>query len=202
MTSRKCNMHYSVKNDRLVIEIKLHSENDIYDWFLQTDFPVKLSDIERLKTEYKNQKSKPMIRDIDFEKPDEKVLTKTKSYNDVYHWLVSRGYSPGIDTEQLSIILEKFFDAKENAVIDTDQLYRIMTIFDAFGLDKNIKLINVVPNSDIGSIKIIKSFPALKDIKPAEFDDNNDDLFCDDPSIRSDPNGISNVLTEQEDTAS
>lgn len=198
MTSRKCNMHYSVKNDRLVIEIKLQSENDIYDWFLQTDFPVKLSDIERLKNEYKNQKSKPMIRNIDFEKPNEKTVNE---HNEIYHWLVKSGYLPGTDTEQLSIVLEKFFDAKENVVIDTDQLYRIMTIFDAFGLDKNIKLMNIVPNSDIGSIKIIKSFPKLNDIKPAEFVDNNDDLFGKDPSILTNPNGIGGI-TVQEDTAS
>ena len=190
MTSRKCNMHYSVKNDRLVIEIELHSENDIYEWFLQTDFPVKLSDIERLKAEYKNQKSKPMIRNIDFEKPKE---NPDNSYNDIYHWLVKSGYSPGSDTEQLSIVLEKFFDAKENNVIDTDQLYLIMTIFDAFGLDKNIKLMNIVPNSDIGTIKIIKQFPKLNDIKPAEFVDNDDDLFGKDPSILTNPNGLGEI---------
>lgn len=193
-------MYYSVKNDRLVIEIKLHSENDVYDWFLQTDFPVKLSDIERLKTEYKNQKSKPTIRTVDFEKPNDENVKKPS--NEVYHWLVSRGYSPNSNTEQLSIVLKKFFDAKEDDVIETEQLYRIMTIFDAFGLDKSVKLINVIPNKDVGSIKIIKVFPDLKDIKPAEFYDDNDDLFGDDPAIRSDPNGIRITMIGQEDTAS
>lgn len=197
MTSRKCNMHYSVKNDKLIIEVDLCSEDDIYDWFLKTDFPVKLSDIERLKNEYRNQKSKPTIRSIDFEKfdkPDTKVLSKAD--DNIYHWLVSRGYSPGSNTEQLGIALERFFSATENVVIETERFYRIMTIFEAFGLDKNVEVLNVVPNKDIGSIKIIKSFPALKDVRPAEFVDDNNDLFVDDPSIRTDPNGINQSVLE------
>ena len=71
-----------------------------------------------------------------------------------------------------------------------------MTIFEAFGLDKNVEVLNIVPHKDTGSIKIIKSFPALKDIRPAEFVDDNNDLFVDDPSIRTDPNGINQSVLE------
>lgn len=179
-------MNYSLKDNKLVIEIELQSENDIYDWFLQTDLPVKLSDIERLKSEYK--KPKPTIRSIDFK--------KSEGLNDIYHWLVKHGYTLGTDTEQLSIELKKFFVAKKNDVIHTNCLYRMMTIFDAFGLNKNIKLVDIVPNSNIGSIEIVKSFPTLNDIKPAEFVDDTDDLFGKDPSILTNPNGISGITTQ------
>ena len=184
-------MNYSVKDNKLVIEIELQSENDIYDWFLQADLPVKLSDIERLKFEYK--KSRQTIRGIDVKKSDEIV---SRANNDVYHWLVKHGYTLGTDTEQLSIELKEFFDAKKNDVIHTNRLYRIMTVFDAFGLNKNIKLVNIVPNSNNGSIEIVKSFPALNDIKPAEFVDYMDDLFGKDPSILTNPNGISGITAQ------